>query len=332
MRLNSGGTLDGTGTSGSPIIFTSINDNSVGASIGSGSPAAADYANALQLNGGTVDVSYASFEYANTAVSDIEGNSSNVTISDSTLTNNDLEAYLQQDDQANFGNVTMSNASNGIEVYGTAHVVYRGSFSSISGKAIQACNWGSDSGNGCLVDAAYVDWGSTNGSNGPFASDQADDMACGSVAVAPWVYSSTDYSNSDLFSVPNCDGSTAPDTALTDAANNFSSSLASWYTSCQGGLESGCTAYNNEISCLTDAVNLAATATGEPVTLPDNSSDQWSIDAPTTAGDFISGAATAVQSVETNPVTDMEVSYFSGVTNVVTFIQSADNAYNECVE
>ena len=330
MEVNSGGTLSGTGASGSLIYFTSINDNSVGGSIGNGSPAAADYASAIELNGGTVGITYATFEYANTSLYDTSGgNSSNVTISHSTLTNSNLDAYLLQNDRANFGNVTMSNASNGIEVYGTAHVVYRGSFSGISGKAIQACNWGSDSGNGCQVDAAYTDWGS---SNGPFASVQSNDMACGSVTVSPWAYSGTDYTNNDVYSVPNCDGSTTPDSALSSAASSFSTSLANYYTSCQGGLEPACTAYNDEISCLEDAINLAATATGDPVVLPDDSSHQWAIDAGTTQSDIVSGAATAISANESNPVTDFEVPFFTELYNVTTFVIDAGNAYSQCVQ
>jgi hypothetical protein len=330
IQVNSGGTLNGTGSSGNPIIFTSINDNSVGGSTGSGSPAASDYNDAIGLNGGTVDITYATYEYASTAIDDLNGSdSSTITISNSSFSNNDTGSDILLNDQANFANVTMSNETNGLEVSDTAQVVYRGSFSGISNKAIQSCNWGSNSGNGCYVDAAYVDWGS---SDGPFAANPSYDMACGSTTVAPWVYDGTDYNNTNLFQVPNCDGSSTPDSDLADAANSFGSSLAAYYTSCNGGLQSACTAYNDEISCLEDAINLASSATGNPITLPNDDSHQWAVDASTTASDIVSGAASAAQAVESNSVTDFEVPFFNNLINIVTFVNDATNAYNQCVQ
>ena len=91
-------------------------------------------------------------------------------------------------------------------------------------------------------------------------------------------------------------------------------------------------AYNDEISCLEDAINLAATATGDPVVLPDDSSHQWAIDAGTTQSDIVSGAATAISANESNPVTDFEVPFFTELYNVTTFVIDAGNAYSQCVQ
>ncbi len=57
------GTLDAVGTASQPIIFTSMNDNSVGATTGSGSPAAGDWAGITIDQQGSVDLEHAYVEY-----------------------------------------------------------------------------------------------------------------------------------------------------------------------------------------------------------------------------------------------------------------------------
>lgn len=91
ILVNPGGTLTATGTSDNPVAFTSPNDNSVGGETpgyGGGSPAPGDYSNAITLDGGTVNVSYADFEYATTDItSDAGGYAVNLTVTDSQFTN-----------------------------------------------------------------------------------------------------------------------------------------------------------------------------------------------------------------------------------------------------
>ncbi len=62
-QLSVQGSLVAKGTSGSPITFTSINDNSVGGSSGSGSPAASDWAGIQASGSGSLDVEHAVVEY-----------------------------------------------------------------------------------------------------------------------------------------------------------------------------------------------------------------------------------------------------------------------------
>ena len=95
IEVDSGGTLDVSGSSGSPVSFTSMNDNSIGLDTGSGSPAAGDYNEAIDMNGGTLDVSHASFEYATSAIGDELGTSSaDVTVTDSSFSNDTMGVSL----------------------------------------------------------------------------------------------------------------------------------------------------------------------------------------------------------------------------------------------
>jgi hypothetical protein len=63
------GTLDAVGTATDPVVFTSINDDSIGGATGSGSPAAGDWGG-IELGTGQAssEFSYAVFEYASAAI------------------------------------------------------------------------------------------------------------------------------------------------------------------------------------------------------------------------------------------------------------------------
>ena len=62
------GTLDAVGSAASPIVFTSINDDSVGGATGTGKPAAGNWTGNHTSAGGTIDLEYADVDYASTAV------------------------------------------------------------------------------------------------------------------------------------------------------------------------------------------------------------------------------------------------------------------------
>jgi hypothetical protein len=67
VGVQTGGSLQVVGTSASPVVFTSINDNSVGGSQGNGSPAPGDYSEAI-YSSGTISVTHAVFRYGGVSV------------------------------------------------------------------------------------------------------------------------------------------------------------------------------------------------------------------------------------------------------------------------
>jgi hypothetical protein len=76
IEVDSGGTLNVNGSSGSHVIFTSYKDDSAGGDTngdGASSGAIFDYVSAIAMNGGTADVSYADFSYGRAEVFDKDG-------------------------------------------------------------------------------------------------------------------------------------------------------------------------------------------------------------------------------------------------------------------
>lgn len=92
IQVNSGGTLDAEGTTEDLITFTSQNNDAAGGAVdgSTGTPAVGDYDNAIVMNGGTIDVTHAEFNYATEAITDAGSDSgSNVTVTDSSFENED---------------------------------------------------------------------------------------------------------------------------------------------------------------------------------------------------------------------------------------------------
>jgi len=79
------GTLHAVGTSSQPITLTSVNDNSVGAAIGSGSPATGDWSGIIS-SGGTIDIEHANVSYPNGAIASTT-RATTLTLSSDVITN-----------------------------------------------------------------------------------------------------------------------------------------------------------------------------------------------------------------------------------------------------
>ena len=62
------GSLVVAGTAASPVVFTSVNDNSAGGATGSGSPAAGDWGGIEVSGAGALDIGHAHIEYPATGV------------------------------------------------------------------------------------------------------------------------------------------------------------------------------------------------------------------------------------------------------------------------
>jgi hypothetical protein len=79
------GTLDATGSAESPVIFTSINDNTVGGVTGTGSPAAGDWGGIAVDGGGSMNLDDTTVTYA---VANLQGaTSGTVVLDDDTFSN-----------------------------------------------------------------------------------------------------------------------------------------------------------------------------------------------------------------------------------------------------
>jgi len=68
-QMSVDGSLDAVGSAEDPIVFTSINDNSVGGSTGSGSPVAGNWTGIMVSGAGSIDLEHASVSYVEAGVS-----------------------------------------------------------------------------------------------------------------------------------------------------------------------------------------------------------------------------------------------------------------------
>jgi hypothetical protein len=82
------------GTTASPIVFTSINDNSVGGTTGTGSPAAEDWTGITVATTGSLDIEGATLGFAKTAINESGGSTSNVVINGNLFESNDTAVSL----------------------------------------------------------------------------------------------------------------------------------------------------------------------------------------------------------------------------------------------
>lgn len=298
LNVESGGSLVVSGSATSPVIFTSLADDTQKGDTNANGPSSGsvnDYGSAISTSASSssLSVSHAVFSYAASAL------------------------YLT-DGVSKIEDTEINHSTYGLEVL-YAVAAFRGEFNNIAGKAIKACNW---SETGCSVDASYVDWGSADG---PFDTNPSNNQVCGAVSVGPWEYGSTDYSADNLYNVKNCDGSSTPDSALTSATSSFSSRVAAKQIDCSGGYQAACDAINNAMACLTGAIDVASSA--YPVPIPTVSS----------TGDVSSFAATMkgygagyVEDKATQTLTGIPSRNGIGASTVVSVFGALIGAYNSC--
>ena len=251
------GTLDAVGTSGSPITFTSVNDNSVGGSTGSGEPEAGDWTG-IWASGteSSLDLEHVRVDYAGNAIGF-----------------NGEAARLHE--------VAVAHSSIALSV-SKGSLSFRGSLSA-DGRGIEACSWESGE---CSVDAAYTYWGS---SEGPFPSGQPA-LACGTVTTSPYRTSESGGSTASgsVFGTENCDGSPTPEQLFTSAQQAANTYLATEQIQCGEGFQDACQAIQLYEQCLGSATTLAQSQSPFPFSDPK--------DVASTGADWLASSENAVVS------------------------------------
>lgn len=291
IRVGEDAVLNIQGTGTSPVVFTSLKDDSIAGDTGedgSTTGTAGDYGTAVNVAGDTaVEITNVDVRYAHTAFG------------------------------ATDGEVSLSNVLYGLVTH-YADVVFRGSISNVTHKGIQACNWAPQW--PCSVDAAYVDWGSADG---PFPPSSPP-LVCGRVTVSPWVVGSGT-SNAETFDVPNCDNTATPNTLLSGSVTGFNNAVSDEQIDCSNGYQPACDAIEDAFACLGGAIQVAASTTPIPVsfTNPTQTSDTVHADAVAATDSFLQGLEIA------NP-SSFSLGIASGISSVVNLFGALSNAYSNC--
>jgi hypothetical protein len=311
------GTLNTTGTSSSPVIITSIKDDVTGGDAqgdGATTGSVGEFNAAVQVDaGGHLSASYTTVHYASGAfvIYNNQADFDHITLS------HILTGFaIHNDGEFKIAASDISYAAKGIQVYDGASVAYRGSITN-SDKGIVACDWHSY----CMVDAAYTDWGSADG---PFATNPADNLVCGSVSVSPWKHSSSTYNITPSMNVRNCSGA-SPTEGLDGAVAHFNSAVAARQIDCSNAYQDACNAVNMAYECLSGAVDVAASTTPFPLPSANPGTN-------TTAfiGGFETGANTYINGIEYETIPSNISTLVSGAYSLVGTFYALANAYNSC--
>jgi hypothetical protein len=320
IEVRDGGNMTAIGDPTNPIIFTSHKDDSyAGDSDGYGTSTGTvgDYNTAfLASAGGEVLASHIKIKYASGGIS--AGQEAAIEVSNADISNVGEGVWM------NGGNVKLassniSNATTGLKLYG-GQATFRGSFASISGKAVESCNWGYST--PCSVDAAYTDW---NSSTGPFASSSANNMICGAVYISPWIYNSVEHETNDVYIAKNCDNSPTPADTVDSGLTHFSQRVSLRQIDCSNGFQDACDAITTAYACLNGAFDVAQTQTPWPLPPSDTASQ---IDA---LGSLARESAAEYMSTQASPSpAGFNLSLFNSLISVTSTMLTIGGAYSAC--
>jgi hypothetical protein len=293
IKVEDEGVVNVNGTSTNNVIMTSAEDDTVGGDMtsdGNSSGQAKDYHAAIQLlEGSTVNATYAELKYADRGVWSYGGH-------------------------ALFTDVVINNSKIGIEA-NKGEIVFRGTLDTTLG--VQACNWGTE---GCVVDAAYTDWG--NGIDPTVTPAKI----CGSVWIYPWI--GTPPASDSYLYVPNCDGSSTPSTQMSTSATNLNNALADDYSNCSdvdNGTDPACNVIRITKTCMGSALNLAE----------QHASFVFPAINPLSTSDYVSGMVDATTTYVGSTVSPTPTQFGLGVTgeilNGISAVTSVKSAYDSCL-
>ena len=290
------GVVNVVGTASSPVVLTSLRDDTVGGDTDGATdyyakqipPAQCDWQGVIVDASGQSEMDYVEIRYACTALD----NSGEVAV-------NAAFKDVYQIENANPGSAT--------EIRGS----FQGDVS--DGRwLITACPWTTTE---CMVDAKYINWGTTEG---PYPSNRSNPLACGAVLVDPW--NGGDNGGSPFWDVPNCNGETiqSPASAYADTQEYYSTSGLDCSDPTYADV---CQMVQTRRTCFAGAVSIMSSMYSVPATPED-----WAVKADSTfvsiARNSSNSTLSSVSTVANNAFTVL------GAANKITTV---GQAYSDCL-
>lgn len=218
--------------------------------------------------------------------------------------------------QINFENSTIQDVGTGLQV-SSGSVVYRGSILNVTSKGIYSCNWMFS----CNVDAAYADWGSADG---PLPASGS--LVCGNVTINPWTHGGSEYSNHNIFAIPQCDSTATPSDALNARISRYQAVISNYQAECDANMQDACNAITTTEACIQGAWDVAQNnapfsfPTGSPISNPSGYTSS-----------FLGAASDYIESLEPGAVSGMTFAAGSALIDSYSLISNLNAAYDSCL-
>jgi hypothetical protein len=135
-------------------------------------------------------------------------------------------------------------AESAITASGAASVALRGTLRH-NAADVEACDWGA----GCVVDAAYSDWGTPGGPPTP-------QRVCGAVAFSPYLIEGTSQATASI--AANCDETASPWQELVAGQDAFELGVGTAQGTCDEAEDETCEAVEEAFTCMSGAFDTVA--------------------------------------------------------------------------